>query len=583
VDNRCASTPRLTLRGGPFGATQPPGIGVVAPQWHAARKQVVCRPVRVVSWSDTEVTVLLPHTAVGGVAGFADVAYIAAYDAWVDRENSRVRAALDAAACAGTAPPPDLVIRHPWSDCPPPVPAATYAAGGPKLVVEIVPANGVVARWRKHVPRLSPGESFWLTWSSANATTVHRSEPAPGGVLAAAGHPAKGDVAPSGSILLTAPPGPRAVRLTFVATNACGAVMATLDAVVIAPPLVAPAVIAVAPIPGGDIDVLNTGGGETLQPDGRSIPLVAGKRTVIRVDWQLAVPIAPPGEEVIVTSSVWAKVPSYPSGPVTTELRAQSDTSQPPPAPTAPRLEMRPTAIFTTNRQMFNFVLPASLAAGEVTLTAYITARSPGTGEGGDDLYYHYSASATVRFHHRRTIRFRYERWSSATSPAPSDAECTAALQADGALLPVPDPPISALFAAPRTSNTLVEDLFALKSNTPGAAGKEEIWFTMGTWGVGGVALSSTPWVAASELTRCVSAHEVAHMFKQAHIDDPNCGPDDGESPATFPDGSQVVVIGWDGWGNQEVVGAVDLMTYCWGSCWMSPTRWRRLFMGVGL
>ena len=61
-------------------------------------------------------------------------------------------------------------------------------------------------------------------------------------------------------------------------------------------------------------------GGEKLQPGGRSIPLVAGKRSVCRLDWQFAVPIAPAGDEVIVTASVWAKLPSYPGGEVTSEL-----------------------------------------------------------------------------------------------------------------------------------------------------------------------------------------------------------------------------------------------------------------------
>jgi hypothetical protein len=72
---------------------------------------------------------------------------------------------------------------------------------------------------------------------------------------------------------------------------------------------------------------------EALQPGGRSIPLVAGKRSVCRLDWQFAVPIAPAGDEVIVTASVWAKLPSYPGGGVTSKLTRPKNTSQSPPEP----------------------------------------------------------------------------------------------------------------------------------------------------------------------------------------------------------------------------------------------------------
>ena len=228
-------------------------------------------------------------------------------------------------------------------------------------------------------------------------------------------------------------------------------------------------------------------------------------------------------------------------------------------------------------------MLPAALAVGEVTLTCYVQARSPGTKAGGDDLYYNSSATTKLRFHQRRNIRFRYQRWDSATVTAPPDASCRSALRVEGTLLPIPDPPIDALSPNPVPSNgRLVEDLFAMKSATPGASGPEEIWFTMGNFGQGGVALPSTPWTGATDPTRAVSAHEVAHMFNQSHLNHPVCGPNNGDALSAFPDNGQVIVIGWDQWANQEMRGATDLMSYCWATAWMSPERWHRLFLKVG-
>jgi hypothetical protein len=59
------------------------------------------------------VTVQLSKDAVSGVARFTDPDYIATYDAWVDRENTRLRAAPDAAAwCA-----PSMIRQMTMQSC----------------------------------------------------------------------------------------------------------------------------------------------------------------------------------------------------------------------------------------------------------------------------------------------------------------------------------------------------------------------------------------------------------------------------------------------------------------------------------
>jgi hypothetical protein len=81
---------------------------------------------------------------------------------------------------------------------------------------------------------------------------------------------------------ITSPPTTRGT-----ATNACGAVTASVEGVVIARPYQPPVLSVVALLPAGDIDVVMGEGGEKLQPGGRSIRLVAGKRSVCRLDWQV--------------------------------------------------------------------------------------------------------------------------------------------------------------------------------------------------------------------------------------------------------------------------------------------------------
>jgi hypothetical protein len=64
-------------------------------------------------------------------------------------------------------------------------------------------------------------------------------------------------------------------------------VTASVEGVVIARPYQPPVLSVVALLPAGDIDVVMGEGGEKLQPGGRSIRLVAGKRSVCRLDWQV--------------------------------------------------------------------------------------------------------------------------------------------------------------------------------------------------------------------------------------------------------------------------------------------------------
>jgi hypothetical protein len=115
--------------------------------------------------------VQLSKDAVSGVARFADPDYIAAYDAWVDRENTRARRARCRRlrrhqAVSGFVGAPPLVavpaskthrnIRSRRSE------ASGRARAGERRRRAL--AQGLV--------RLSPDEQFWIRWNSADAATM---------------------------------------------------------------------------------------------------------------------------------------------------------------------------------------------------------------------------------------------------------------------------------------------------------------------------------------------------------------------------------------------------------------------------
>jgi hypothetical protein len=613
----------ITLHGTGFGINPPPGVGVVASMWDAERLEVVCRPLKLIGWSDTTVTAEFITTPtmrpVGGVAGFADVAYIQAYNAWAAREDARVAGILATASCAGIRLPPGVAMQRsllippkPFSACPTASAAVTYQAGDTALVLEIAPLSGPVVRWLEdplrnlQVIALSPGQPFRLTWTVANTDKLILWNESADGVdmlgQVFAGLADEGLIPPvSGSRILTAPSLPVHIGFHFVAENACGGIAASVHAVVVCPPVAPARIDAVAPLPAGTADVIVQDSQETFIGDSETIPLVANKRTVIRLDWQGAIPQVPKGyfgetTGLSVSVRLWA-ICSHPSGTVLVELPFQPDTAQSPPPASASDVSI-PAKAFSNAAEYaawrnanegtstLNAVLPASLATGEVVLSAAINAYSPMSKVAVDPPWFRIDVPpVAVKFHPRRGISIKYQRWGNSPNAgdAPSDDVCVHALQVDGSLLPAPDPPIAALPGSTVVQNGhLVEDLFAQKTATPGAAGWYEIWFVMGPFGSGGIALPATPWTGANCPNVGSTAHEIGHMFGQHHLNDAVCGPRDGESPATFPDQGSVLPVGWNQWDNAPVVGAKDIMTYC-PQTWISPERWRRLFKAIGL
>lgn len=174
--------------------------------------------------------------------------------------------------------------------------------------------------------------------------------------------------------------------------------------------------------------------------------------------------------------------------------------------------------------------------------------------------------------------------------------QCEAWLRAAASLLPIPDPqifrlpgpwdPTTGTEVAAERGSLLVERTIEERNKTLTAA-SDEIWFVIGDWVGGGYApydqitgLSYRVAASGGGANAVVTAaHEAGHMFGQHHV--ALCGAD-GDSPTSLPDDGNVVVIGWDMWNNTPVRGKIDLMSYCFAQAWMSPERWRRIFLQVG-
>ncbi len=591
-------------------------MGVLAARWDAQSASIVHRPAKVLSWSDTQVVVQLGSYAASGVVAFADVGFIAIYDQWARGENQRVAAAMHAAGCPGYSPAAHTVIWAPWSESPAFTPAAAYQAGAPRIVADLTlePGGQGPERWSSNAAHLQTGKGFRIGWRTVNAegAILRPGNAEATQILAAAGYPGQGVAGLTGSVVLAASPRPAIVEFRVEASNAvCGTVNAPFRIVVTGPALQPVKIVVLQALPGGDVDVTHSdieGSGftnEVLVPaSGQSIPLVAQKRTVVRLDWWAAFPQVPPGEELTATATIELNGPAAP-WPNTVTLWPASSTVLDSTAPLDPPVELRSGRPFMSlfeldqwiaqsvnnNPATFNVVIPTALCSGEVKLKATIRAWNR------DFRVWTATETRFVKFHQRRQVRIRYRPWgwtvnlpaNQAAIPAPTDQQCETAIRGAASLLPIPDPQIIRLPgpAYERGNNSqLVETLFAERMaqfNAEMAAGNnpeqhDEIWLVIGPAGVGGVASAERwPWTAATSANAITTAHEIGHMFHQRHIR--LCGAaQDPEEPASFPDQGNVVATGWDMWNNRLVRGAIDLMTYC-PNRWVSPERWRRIFL----
>ncbi|MFC9994914.1 hypothetical protein [Nocardia sp. NPDC127526] len=600
IGDACGSAPTMTIRGHGFGTAPAAGVGVIAATWDSVTSRVVYRKMALSSWSDTVIVVALPGNAISGTAAFADLNFIADYNTWAKARNRRLNDAMHARGCPG-----NWDAEVPYEDSPAPVAAAQYSAGKPRVLADVAPTTGPVEQWNAGTLHLRTGQAFRVAWQGfgGDSVTVRALDAGATAILSASGYPSAvtGLNASSGKLVLTATATP--VRGTFAvdAINQCGTTRATLALITTGPALQAASVAVFQGIAGGDVEVQAATGGEALNPaGGPTIPLVADKRSVAVIDWWAAVPQMPPGETL--TASATLEVHGPLIGHLGVTLRPSHSTADA--APPASDVELPSGPGFASlaayqqwlaqgnSPRTFNVVLPPEICQGGpigstgvpgwLVLEATVRVRSL------DGPSWTLEAGNNVTFHPRRRVRIRYRAWGRTTNlspgeqprPAPSDQACREALRAAASLLPIPDPQILTLTNSPVEQNGhLIEDLIAERGGTATPSWRDEIWLVVGPVGVGGYAPG--PWVGATDATGLTTAHEICHLFAQNHL--ALCGIA-GDPPSSFPNGGDVVVPGYDMWGNAFVRNARDVMvrTYCPEPTWPSPERWRRVFLQVG-
>lgn len=603
VPDPCGPAPRLTIHGHGFGAHRPPNVNVVVATWDSGSSELIYRNAQDISWTDDTIVVQLPSNVVPGYAAFSDVEFVTEYNAWVDGRNSRINVAMHAHGCPG-----HWTVEQHLPLIPDPNPAAGYRAGAPVLMGQLFPSIGATQLWDSTTVHLHTGDAFQIGWRVYGADTLSLKpsfdDDKASEILSAAGYPASGaSLTPQDGFLTLASPAQPA-RATFIlqADNGCGTIEAPLTVMITHPPLAeATTTVFQSLTAGGDVTVTNAAGTESLNPPtGDTIPLVAGKRTVVRIDWWLATEQLPAYYFLSAQASVQVTGFFLPPGGVTVMPSFSTADLSPPATPFSQASGPGFTSVSEYQQWVsgggrtnpFYVVLPPELCQGGnilgtptpavTAIVATITLTAP---DGGPT--WTLTAGTTVTFHPRRKVTLRYLPFAF-TDPTliPTDAQCEAALKVAGSMLPVPDPDIFRLPGQPVLSDGhLVEDLEAQRTAQQGAfsdAWRDEIWLLMGTWGIGGVNLGE--YVVAANIDPVVCAHEIGHSYGQNHLN--VCGNVPLSDPmSTWPDNGLVPVEGWDTWDDADVAaGRLDMMayTYCTGSGWIHPERWRRIFLKAG-
>lgn len=588
----CSGNPKLVIHGSGFGAVQPGNVGVIAPFLDFETKFPIYKQVPVTSWSDTRVEVAPGSSTLSGSLSFVDSHFLSEYEDWARIANRTINIQMRGEGCPGYNPARPTEVWPLFPVTPSPSPVTSYQLGRPNISIEVyrdpvsVPAN----YWDSNSVHMNAGDPFNVIWKTFNASSaiLRPVNAAAAQVLATSGFPDTGIVGSSGQVRLVSPGHAQILEFTLTATSTfCGTTNKPLRVVITGNALKPAEVKVFQGLAGGDVDVLSSGGIETLSggaPD--SIPLVAEKRTVVQIDWWLAIPQIPAGERVFAVAQL--DVTNHGAWPsLSGALRPGQSTAEDPPVSSVTLYSGPPFDTIAAynqwiqannNPQTFNVVVPAEWCKWESTFTATVTVFSPG------QPTWTVKASKRVKFHRRRRVRIRYRRHTVPGQQPPTTNAALQAIRNAASLLPIPDPEISVLSNDPAApSNGYIEDMFAERGGVPTPQWRDEIWLVVGPVGVGGFAdISRWPWIAATDATGLTIAHEICHMFSQNHLN--LCGLTNGDNPTAFPNGGNVPVTGWDMWNNAVVRNARDIMvrTYCPEPTWMSPERWRRIFLLVG-
>lgn len=535
-----------------------------------------CRAVSVPArnWTDTRIRVNLPTDVVSGPVGFADKAYVAAYNAWHEDQERRleeIRGYRCSAFAAGAT------ATTPFSVCAPNLGRNYLSAGA--AIIDSFKADG-----RARVV-VTPGSSVVLTWSARNCSAVDVTR------VSTVGPAFPGSVtmvgSPVGSITLGpfGASGPQDATYSLRAVGPCGAAMATITVAVRKTPRLS--------VAGVELTQGIQAFGPLSAPNAAS-PLVANKDTIARVY------VTHDLDSYLVDGTHAVNV----SG----RLRVNGVAVAP--LNVAQALPSIGWINRGTTNDTLNFRIPAGLANGAtvigVTVWTTVEFEQPPDGE---LMRPSRTSTSSANWTTRRALRLRYVRVSAPGAPALSDAACRDIIVRAHDLLPAPPTDIAPARMPtwhtsydPTTSDgkqtvldhlddqhdcTLSEAIFPWEDDCP--PGDGAIWVGILPSTGGGLAQSHRVFAPGrntlvAQADRIVVAHEIGHTQKLNHVNPGvSCGSGgpDGDydslpaggmiSPADAFDTNAGACLAVSG-------GPLyDMMTYACNR-WISRSNWQRLF-----
>lgn len=581
--NPCAGS-RATIHGRNFGFPKPADVGLIAPI------NGVCTPIDVdpSDWTDTKITFTLPAGITSGSVGFVDLAYVKAYNAWVDRVNAAADAAIAAAKCAKTLPPNIQRETH-FSQCAPATPFNRLRAG-----------SAFIRSFTVNLSVAEPTDVLSLSWDVVNAEsfTVQRTS-ANGPLLA--GSTVLANPIPFYTLTLGSAghTGPDTFTYLLTATGPCGIVTATVTVVATKQPKLSIASIEV------------TQGIQTVPP---SVKLVSQKPTVVRVTvnhqvggWgSSTVPNVTGRIKVQILGNPWSSWfdPVNGSNPIGPVAGATIN------APASPQR--------ANTNDTLNFLIPPAYCAGDVVILVEIRVTGfdarPGVFAGWSESLTSGTPPGLLTFEPRHILNLRYVkvRWGSVV---PSDSVCQATLLSAIPLIPTPMAIVAPLGGVgvqtpansfPPDRDKLLDDFYDLHNCSAWEMATEflgsecpdeddEIWVLVaGTFGVGRARNIPGNVCFTPPNDGPYMGHELSHCLNQIHVGVacPTTGQTapGGQNPSTWPNNGVLSDVPFDVSTNSTVPGngttVWDVMTYCGtpttnggiNATWPSPQRWQQLW-----
>jgi hypothetical protein len=540
-----------------------------------------CTPVNVApsNWSSKKITVVMPGGISSGPIGFADAAYVAAYDAWAAHQNS-LADEIRASGCFTR----DIPWVPPFRECPPATAVNHLRAGAP--AIDAFTANGAVNAV------IEPGVGVFLAWSVRNTEHVRVERISASGPTFG-GSPSLVDPGSTfyalGAIGYSAP---TEYRYRLTATGPCGSLTREVT-------------VAASKRPGLRITGVEVT--QSIQNTSNSVRLVESKPTIVRVT--VGHGLAGFGSNTVANVKGRTRVRRS-NGTRSGWFDAANGTSPMAPSPGASITVVASPQRNNTNDTL-NFLIPPAWNSG--TVSYEIEVRVAGFGNVGSFGGFSAQTSFTTgpfSFLHRRVLEFRYVRvnWGGNT---PSAQTCLDTLRGAVPLLPTPTANISALAGVgvqTPTANTdgrddLIDD-FDDRHNC-------SVWEALTEWlGSDCPDEDGTIWILipgvffrgrAYDIPSNVcftppndgpyAAHELSHCLDQVHLGimcSNGQQAQGGDAPSSWPNNGQLADVPFDVTRNLALTlagtGVFDVMSYCGSpnNTWPIPARWDRLWDQVG-